>query len=614
MAHPSPVVAEDRSPTQLAVDSLTATVQGWSPTELQWASGYLAGLAAGLAGGAAAGAAPVADVQGAAETSAQTLLSIVYGSQTGNGKQIAERLQIDAARAGISADAISMADYPGARLRRDRLVVFVISTHGDGDPPDDALELHRFLGGRRATGLASLQYAVLGLGDSSYQHFCQTAREFDQRLLAAGAQQLLPAVECDLDYEDSARAWSGEILAQASRILGVTAETKPDPQVSTTPGPALRAVPPVPRWTREAPFESELLLKQRLSGRGSDKIVQHLELSLDGGPSYLPGDSLGVVHANPSWIVEPLIDALGLDPDATNAQGQTLLEALTHHHEITGLNRPLLEAWALQPGAEALARHLAESERGELARWMSQRQLIDIVREYPAQLSAGKLLDILRPLAPRLYSIASAPEFAPEEAHLTVALLEYDAYGYPHWGAASSWLARAREESDSLRVYVETNDRFRLPADPDAPVIMIGPGTGVAPFRGFLQARQAQGASGRNWLFFGDRRFGQDFLYQTEWLRYRRQGLLDHLDVAFSRDQAQKRYVQHVMAERGVEFFAWLEEGAHVYVCGDASRMAPDVERTLGEILIDHGNMDAESAEEYLHGLKRSGRYRRDVY
>lgn len=593
MALLSPLAAEHQAPTPAAVDTLSQAVRGWTPAQLQWASGYLAGLATGAE--TAAGAAD------------QTRLCIVYGSQTGNGKRIAESLLGETIRAGIAAELFTMLDYPSARLRQDRLVVFVVSTHGDGDPPDDAMELHRFLNGRRASGLESLSFSVLALGDSSYEHFCRTGQEFDRLLAGAGASRLFPLVECDLDYEPQAQRWTERVLAEAEKVVAR--------QDVAAPAPALRAVPITPRWTRESPFEAELLLNQRITGRDSDKDVRHLEISLTGsGLSYQAGDSLGVVHTNPPWIVDPLIEAVGLDGDTTVPEGGTLWEALTHHREITGLNRPFLDAWARQPGAGELAAHLADSERGALARWMSKRQVIDIIREYPAELGAEDLLGILRPLAPRLYSIASAPEFAPEEVHLTVAVVEYAAHGQPHWGAASSWLARAREEGDAVQVFVETNERFRLPADPDAPIIMIGPGTGVAPFRSFLQARHARGAGGRNWLFFGDRRFQQDFLYQTEWLRYRRQGLLDHLDVAFSRDQAEKRYVQHVMAERGAEFFAWLEEGAHVYVCGDASRMAPDVDRALADIVAIHGKVDADGAEEYLHALRRSGRYRRDVY
>jgi len=593
MALLSPLAAGHQAPAPAAVDTLSQAVRGWSPAQLQWASGYLAGLAAGA--------------EPAAEAEDQTRLCIVYGSQTGNGKRIAESLLSDTIQAGIAAELFNMLDYPSARLRQDRLVVFVVSTHGEGDPPDDAMELHRFLHGRRAAGLESLSFAVLALGDSSYEHFCRTGQEFDCLLAGAGASRLFPLVECDLDYEPQAQSWTERVLVEAKKLAAR--------QHVAAPAPALRAVPITPRWTRESPFEAELLLNQRITGRDSDKDVRHLEISLSGsGLSYEAGDSLGVVHTNPAWIVDPLIEAVGLDADALDEDGVTLRESLAHHREVTGLNRPFLEAWSQHPGAGDLADRLANSERSELARWMSGRQVIDVVREYPASIDASTFLAALRPLTPRLYSIASAPEFAPDEAHLTVAMVKYADREQTRWGAASSWLALGRQDGDPVRVFVETNERFRLPADPEAPVVMIGPGTGVAPFRAFLQARQVHGARGRNWLFFGDRHFRSDFLYQTEWLRYRRQGLLTHLDVAFSRDQAEKRYVQHVMAERGAELFAWLEEGAHVYVCGDASRMAPDVDRALAGIVATHGQVGADKAEEYLHALRRSGRYRRDVY
>jgi sulfite reductase (NADPH) flavoprotein alpha-component len=586
----APPLADD------AVARLRAAAAGYTQDQLLWASGYLAGLAAVGAAGTAAQA-----------TEPRPRLTILYGSQTGNGRKIATALAAAAADRGVDSELVNMADYPAARLKREQLLALVVSTHGEGDPPDDALELHRFLSGKRRPALGALRYAVLALGDSSYENFCQTGREFDARLESAGAKRLAPLVECDLDYAAPSGTWSARVLEEAAALLGNEAPAA---------GPVLRVVPAAPRATRSAPFAATLLLNQRITGRGSSKEVRHLELSVEGSElSWQPGDSLGVAIRNPDRVVEPLLEALGLGGEsATGTPGRSLRAALAHEREATALNRPFLEAWAAAEPTGRLGA-LLESLRGAgLGRWMHARHVVDVVREFPAEVDAPRFVEMLRPLAPRLYSIASAPEFSDEEIHLTVALLAYESFGRPHWGAGSSWLALDRDEGDTLDVFVEPNERFRLPADDAAPVIMIGPGTGVAPFRAFLQAREARGATGRNWLLFGDRNFATDFLYQAEWLRLRKRGLLTRLDVAFSRDQADKRYVQHRMLESAHELYRWLDEGAYLYVCGDAKAMAPDVDRALRDIVTAGGGHDEDGVEDYLAGLRRAGRYQRDVY
>jgi sulfite reductase (NADPH) flavoprotein alpha-component len=588
---PAPPLADD------ALERLRAAAAPLSQDQLLWASGYLAGLAA--AGSAPATASPSSDPR--------PRLTILYGSQTGNGRKIAAALEAAAAARGIGADLISMADYATARLKKEQALAIVVSTHGEGDPPDDALELHRFLSGKRLPVLASLRYAVLALGDSSYENFCQTGRDFDARLEAAGARRLAPLVECDLEFDAPAAAWSTAVLDEAVELLG---------RAEPNAGPLLRVVPPAPRASKSAPFEAEVLLNQRITGRGSSKDVRHLELSLEGsGLHWQAGDSLGVLIRNPDRVVEPLLEALGIDGGASAGAGErSVRELLVHEREVTALNRPFVEAWAAVDSSGKL-RELLESLRGAgLGRWMHERHVVDVVREFPAEVEATRFIGMLRPLPPRLYSIASAPELSEEEIHLTVALLNYEVFGRAHWGAGSSWLALDRTEGDLVGVYVEPNERFRLPADGDVPIIMVGPGTGVAPFRAFLQARAARGAGGRNWLLFGDRHFATDFLYQSEWLRYRKQGLLTRLDVAFSRDQAEKRYVQHRMLEASRELYEWLQEGAHLYVCGDATHMAPDVDRALRDIIATEGGLGEDAVEDYLAGLRRHGRYQRDVY
>lgn len=595
---PVPVLGND------ALQALGTVTADFSADQLLWASGYLAGLAA--AGGRLPGPASAIAPAAAPAADAAPRLTILYGSQTGNGRKLAAQLEAAAAARGIAAELVNMADFPSARLKRERLLAIVVSTHGEGDPPDDAMELHRFLAGRRRPSLDTLSYSVLALGDSSYENFCQTGRDFDAQLEAAGAKRLAPLVECDLDFDAPASAWGATVLDQAAELLGRHAGTA---------APVLRVVPPAPRYGKAAPFEAAVLLNQRITGRGSSKDVRHLELDLEGsGLRWEAGDALGVVIRNPDRIVAALLDAVALDGDAPgSAAGRSLRDALTDAREITALNRPFLDAWAAAEPSGKLAAELASLRGGGLGGWLQARQVVDVVRQFPAAVEPSQLLGMLRPLPPRLYSIASAPEFADEEVHLTVALLQYEAFGVAHWGAGSSWLALDRTEGDTVGVYVEPNERFRLPAD-EVPIIMIGPGTGIAPFRAFVQAREARGAHGRNWLLFGDRNFATDFLYQAEWLRYRKQGLLTRLDVAFSRDQAEKRYVQHRLLEAARELYAWLQDGAHIYVCGDANAMAPDVDQALRQVVASEGGRDADGVEEYFAELRRAGRYRRDVY
>ena len=579
---------------------LRSAAAGLTTEQLAWASGYLAGLAA--TGGAAQQRAEPA-VATASDAAAR--LTIVYGSQTGNGRAVARQLEAAAGRHGIATELVSMADYPATRLKRERYLAIVVSTHGEGEPPDDAMELHRFISGRRLPSLESLNYWVLALGDSSYENFCQTGRDFDRQLAAAGAQRVEPVVECDLDYASPAEAWMERVVEQAAGLAGR----------QEAAAPVLRVVPPTARHSKNSPLNAAVLVNQRITGLGSSKDVRHLELDIEGaGLRWEPGDSLGIVIRNPGRVVEPVLEALGFDgSEAVGATGRSLGEELAAAREITALNRPFLEAWAAAEPSGRLTAELGRLREGGLGQWLQLHQLIDVLREYPAEIGADEFAALLRPLPPRQYSIASAPEYSDDEIHLTVALLHYQAHGAPHWGAGSSWLALDRQEGDAVPVYVEPNERFRLPAD-DVPIIMIGPGTGVAPFRAFLQAREARGAHGRNWLLFGDRNFATDFLYQLEWLRYRKQGLLSRLDVAFSRDQADKRYVQHRLHTAARELYAWLQDGACLYVCGDAKSMAPGVDRALREVIATQAGRDEDGVEDYLAELRRAGRYQRDVY
>ena len=591
---------------------LARVVEGLDTPSLWWLSGYAAGLAQGHP------APHLAILPGGAAQASQRL-TVIYGSQTGNARREAEKIAAEAEAAGLNVRLLRADAYPQRELASERLLYVVISTQGEGDPPDDAIGLVEFIAGKRAPKLPELKYAVLGLGDSSYADFCGIGRRLDARLAELGASRLFAAGEADLDIDTVALPWREQALVQARTLLKVAAA----PSATVTP---LRPHA-VSLYSHDKPFAAELLLNQRISGRefkgvgflkygGIGKDVRHLELSLQGsGLHYEPGDALGVRHRNPDLLVDGVLQALELDgetPVEEKDESLPLREWLASRRELTKLSRPFLASHAAQSRSEALNDLLAPGRNAEFAELLATHQLADVLRRWPAHWEPQDLVAALRPLAPRLYSIASSRKRVGEEVHLTVDVLDYQAFGHAHVGAASGFLS-SLQEGDHAPVYIEANDRFRVPADASRDLIMVGPGTGVAPFRGFVQERAETGASGRNWLLFGARHFNTDFLYQSEWQDALRTGELHRLDVAFSRDQAEKIYVQQRLRERGREVYNWLQNGAHFYVCG-AIGMGKDVHATLLQIVAEQASVDAEAAAEYLSRLQAEGRYSRDVY
>jgi len=571
---------------------------GLDREQLTWVSGYLAGLAAtATAREPAAAPAPAAQ------------LTILSASHTGNGRQLGERLLASARQAGTPARLVKAGEYALRDLARERFLYVIVSTHGDGDPPEEARALFEHLNGKRAPKLKDLQFAVLALGDSSYARFCEAGRVLDERLARLGARRLLPRVDCDVDYERLARPWMDDALARVRDALGHEAPVAVPPTVAAT-------APATVSCTRKDPAVAEVIVNQRITGRYALREVRHLELAFDGlGGLYRPGDALGVVHSNPDRAIERILGATRLtggESVTVDGATRTLAAWLRDEREITRVSRPLLAAVAERSGA-ALGELLDPRKPGRLAAFIADRQVADVLEQHPADWDAQALVTALRPVTGRVYSIASSPAAVGDEAHLAVMLVGSDIDNAVAPGAASSFLG-AQLADARIKVWIERNERFRLPADAKRDVIMIGPGTGIAPFRGFLQEREAAGATGRNWLVFGGRSLREDFLYQREWLAALRRGSLHRLDVAFSRDQEQKIYVQQRLREAGRELYAWLSEGAYLYVCGDARRMAPDVHAALVDIVREHGGMDRDDAEGWVGGLTADGRYLRDVY
>ena len=573
------------SPEQMRqVEQLSAQL---APRQLDWLSGYLAGLHSSPNSAAAIPSLQVSEPPRAV---------VLYGSQTGNGKMIAEQTAAMARQKGFAADAISMSEYKTARLKKEKFLFAVVSTHGEGDPPDSALGFFDFLRGNRAPQLPGLSFSVLALGDSSYEHFCRAGRDLDSRLRALGASPLADVAECDLDFERGAAKWRED----ATAALAKAAES-PSAAVATEPASAAE-------YTRQNPFSAPVLTNILLNG---ERGTRHLELSLEGsGLTYRPGDSLGVWPQNSRESAMQAAAILGLQwEDEVELHGEraAVSEWLTSRLDIA-----MPTAAALLNYAALIGEKDAFGDAAAARKFAVGRDWRDVFRMFPPPSGEGTkaALECVRRLTPRLYSAASSARAREGEAHLLAARdVYYDVAGRARFGVCSSYLGRLRE-GDSAKVFVQPNENFHLPDDGGASLIMIGPGTGVAPFRAFLEEREERGGGGKNWLFFGERRRREDFYYQTEWLSRLKNGALTKMDAAFSRDGPTKVYVQHKMRRRADELREWIRNGAHVYVCGDEKRMAADVHSELRTIVAANG----EDGDAYLEKMRAAGRYQRDVY
>lgn len=572
-----------------------------------WLTGYLSAQAA-LAGSEAVTPAP------SAAASAQPVskdVTVLYGSQTGNSEGLAKKTAQHLEEKGFQVTLSSMSDFKPNNLKKINNLLVIVSTHGEGDPPDNALSFHEYVHGRRAPKLDHLSFSVLSLGDSSYEFFCQTGKEFDERFLELGGTRLFDRVDCDLDYDEPFSEWLQGVASSLSE-----GEAASLPQ--ETAGANNQAVS---EYSRTNPFYAEVLENINLNGRGSNKETRHLELSLEGsGLVYEPGDSLGIYPTNDPALVDELIQTCGWNAEESvtvhkNGDTLPLKEALTSHFEITVLTKPLLQKIAELTKSESLHTLLEEGNEEKLKEYIAGRDLVDAARDFgPFEGTAADFTSILRKIPARLYSIASSLKANDEEVHLTIGAVRYDAHGRERQGVCSILCAERLQPGDTLPVYIQHNQNFKLPQDPDAPIIMVGPGTGIAPFRSFMQEREELGANGKSWLFFGDQHFVTDFLYQTEWQKWLKDGVLTKMDVAFSRDTEEKVYVQHQMKKQSKELFEWLEQGAYVYICGDEKHMAHDVHNTLLSIIQEEGAMSKEKAESYLANLQQQKRYQRDVY
>ncbi|MBT1545862.1 sulfite reductase subunit alpha [Curtobacterium aurantiacum] len=580
----------------------------FSAAQESWLAGFIAGIAA--AGKKVAASAPT------------TTIDVLFGTQTGNAEFLADELVASAKARGLGGRASALDAVTPEQLAEMSHVLVVTSTYGEGEMPDNAGLFWDAVQASTVPRLEGLQYAVLGLGDTSYDEFCQAGKLLDTRFEQLGATRIHDRVDCDVDFEDPAALWTAAVLDRLAAEAGATAA----PGATTGGGAgvgatatggagASRASRPGSQWNKRNPYPSRLVENRLLSSPRSAKEIRHYEFDLgDSGIEYAAGDALAVVPVNDEVFVADLLEQVGANGGEA-FDGRPITEVLRTDREIRTPSKDLIADLVQRAPSSELAAVVAHGDKHELDRWLWGRDVLDLLRDAgPAAPGLDELLPNLRPLQARQYSISSSPLAHPDRIHLTIASVRY---GDPHRmyaGVASTFLADRVDPDGTVDVYLQPNASFGVPADESAPMIMIGPGTGVAPFRGFLHERAVSGATGRNWLFFGDQHRDTDFVYRDELTELQEQGVLDRLDLAFSRDQAEKVYVQTRMLERSAELFAWLEDGGHVYVCGDASRMAKDVEAALLQVIRSGRGRGEDDAQAYLADMRRAKRYVRDVY
>ncbi len=577
--------------------------------QVHWLHGYLTGINPLLE--AEQGTAIKAADREPSPVSEAEPLWILYGTHTGNSERLAKKSAKRMADLDVEAKVFDMGSFKPRDLKNVTKLLVIVSTDGEGDPPVQAEELLEFLRSNKCPGLGHISYSVLALGDTSYTQFCQTGKDFDAALEKAGAKRMVERIDCDVDFEEDYERWIEEIISNLGQLsIGNDGLLVSLPLLKEH-APAGEVV-----YDRKKPFPAAVLEKINLNGRHSSKETLHIELDLKGsGIKYEPGDALGIYALNSPGLIESVLNLLQFSGEEivnTHQGAKPLKEALSSDYELTPLTGISLNRYAELTGSgrlkEIAADHLSVAE------YIHGRDIYDLLKEEPARLTPETFISLLRKNMPRMYSIASSQDTVDDEVHVVVSVVRYEAYGRNKEGHCSSFLSDRINLGDRLEVFVDQNTRFKLPSEADRPIIMVGAGTGVAPFRAFIQQREARESKGKSWLFFGERNFTTDFLYQTEWLQYLKEGILTRADVAFSRDQDKKIYVQDRMLERGRELYDWLEKGAFFYVCGDKQRMAKDVDSALRKIIHTHGGMTEDKAAEYVKSLQLGGRYQTDVY
>ncbi|MDO0981030.1 assimilatory sulfite reductase (NADPH) flavoprotein subunit [Staphylococcus hominis] len=607
--------------TEGQATQINELLQTLTPEQKVWLSGYLVANQQLTSGTSETQGSQIGAISKDTETMLQQneptiqpekrAITLLYGSETGNAQGLAEIFEERLSNIGHNVTLKAMDEFKPKNLKNVEDLFIITSTQGEGDPPDNAAELHEFIHGRKAPKLEGVRFSVLALGDQTYEFFCQTGRDFDKKLEELGAERLYERVDCDVDYEEDAEKWMANVI---NTIDSAPEGTQSEQVVSESIKSAKEK-----KYSKANPYQAEVLENINLNGRGSNKETRHIEFLLDNfGEEYEVGDCLVVLPQNDPALVELLISTLGWDPGdqiQISEDGDTisLEEALTSYFEITKLTKPLLQNAAAYFDNEALEDKVQDSEW--IQNYIEGRDFIDLLNDFPPEeLESEDLYQILRKLPPREYSISSSYQSLPDEVHITVGAVRYNTHGRDRSGVCSVQFAERIQPGDTVPIYLKRNPNFKFPKDGDTPVIMIGPGTGIAPFRAHMQEREEYGYKGNTWLFFGDQHFTTDFLYQTEWQEWLKDGVLEKMNVAFSRDTDQKVYVQHRIAEHSKEFNEWLEKGASIYICGDEKNMAKDVHQAIRNVLVKEQNLTEEDAESYLKQMKKDKRYQRDVY
>ncbi|MDP2903673.1 MAG: sulfite reductase subunit alpha [Methylovulum sp.] len=573
----------------------------YSASQRAWLSGFFAGMHTNMIHSSSS--VNQADVR---------IINILYGSQTGNSESVANDAAAAAKAHGLKPVVKSMDEIEADALAAMDYLLIITSTYGEGEMPDNAQMLWDAVTADSAPKLANMHYSVLALGDTSYDLFCQAGKDWDKRLAELGAKRIVDRTDCDVDFEEPAGAWISAVIPLMAG--GATTATVVDTSSTASEKP---------QYTRKNPFPAKLLINRILTGPSSSKETRHYEISIAGsGLNYEAGDALGVFPTNCPELVADILNAIGCsgaEEEPINSELMPFREALRSHFEIKTPSKELLEEIAKRSGDQELNAILQASlesgDKEQLASYLWGRDTLDLLLQCPVcEFSAAEFIALLKPLQHRAYSISSSSKPNPDTVHLTVASVRYESYGRQHKGVCSTFLADRVDDGTDVRCFFTPNKVFRVPEDDSLPMIMVGPGTGIAPFRAFLQERQYRSASGKNWLFFGDRNAATDFIYREELETLQQNGLLTRLDLAFSRDQAEKVYVQDKMRENGAELFAWLEQGGYFFVCGDAYRMAKDVDKALLDVIAVHGKRSEPQAVDYVNQLKKDKRYVRDVY
>ncbi|CAL4324162.1 assimilatory sulfite reductase (NADPH) flavoprotein subunit [Buchnera aphidicola] len=577
------------------------TISTCSNIQLAWLSGYLwqkANQASNIIS------------NGSKKIDTGNAITIVSASQTGNAKLLAKNLHEFFTKKKIKSNLSSAYDYNFKKIIHAKILILIISTQGEGEPPEEAWSLYQFIMSKKAPKLPSLRYSIFALGDTSYNLFCQAGKDFDKRFNELGAIRLCKRIDADIDYQSYYNKWSKELfhIVNSMKLSPVNTETVSDNKLHSKESISI--------CTKNNPLLAPILTNQKITGRYSNKDVHHIEIDLSHlNVTYQPGDALGVWYRNDINLVKEILQLLSINSlkkIIINNNSMTIMNALEYHFELTINTQSIVKAYADCIGNNFLKNIICDNKK--LKEYVINTPLINMIRDYPAKISSEDLISFLRPLTPRLYSISSSQDDVENEVHITVGVVKNLFDGQLHFGGASGYLSQFLKEDDKIKIFIETNNNFRLPLDKNAPIIMIGPGTGIAPFRAFMQQRDIDNAKGKNWIFFGNPSFTEDFLYQVEWQRYIKKGLLTKFNAAWSQDQKNKIYVQDKIRDNAKDIWDWIQNGAFIYVCGNAAKMAKDVERTLINIIIENGGMNMEHACDFLNNLRCNRRYQRDVY